>query len=206
MGKHERQNKKRYTFQEFKLMHESTEKVIDRRIALNRTNYSISVGMIISVYLLLQWGVTKPDFILLSLALIVIICLFALWFCQAWIVQIKDSKTLNGAKFQVLAEMALLEFSDTPDGQPVTSFGSLNREWEILHEKRDALKHSRFLGMVKILKGGSYDYLLPRGIQAFFLAVLIVIAMLGVANFDKKNMVPTIRTGTNNFTKENINE
>ena len=97
----------RYSFDEFKLYYELTEKVTDRRLATNTWNYGLCTGIMIAVASLTTWASSRPDFRLIMLLAILILSGMGALLCVLWTGQIRDFKELNAAKFEVLNAMAL---------------------------------------------------------------------------------------------------
>lgn len=61
------ENKNSHAFEEFKLFYESAEKVTDRRLSANRWNYSICTAILIAIAGILNWGLSKTSFFLISI-------------------------------------------------------------------------------------------------------------------------------------------
>ena len=64
---------RRYSFDEFKLYYESTEKVTDRRLATNTWNYGLCTAIMLAVAGLAGWASSRPDFRLVMLLAILIL-------------------------------------------------------------------------------------------------------------------------------------
>ena len=108
---------KKLAFEEFKLFYESAEKVTDRRLETNRWNYSICIAMLLAIAGIINWGLSKPPFLFVSLIAVAVICIMAMLFCALWIGQIRDFKSLNNAKFAVLNPMAPSVSFSAPDAE-----------------------------------------------------------------------------------------
>lgn len=120
---------KKVSFKEFELYHQSAELVTDRRLAMNRWNYSVMAATLAAVALLLKWSTDEPSHVFVGVCGIVILCAMSVTLCTYWINQISDYKSLNSAKFKVLNEMApMLDF----DGSQVESYKPFEREWNEL--------------------------------------------------------------------------
>src|SRR2546423_109238 len=96
----------KYSFEEFKLYYESTEKVTDRRIANNQWNYSVCVATIVAIALVWNWSIGNRGFAFLSLTIVTALSALGMLFSSFWIRQIADYKSLNTAKFKVLNDIA----------------------------------------------------------------------------------------------------
>ena len=93
-------------FDEYKMYYESTERIIDRRLALNRTNISLCLLVSAGLGIILAWSYEKKDISHLALVVAAIISLLGALFCRWWVKQIVSFKDLNTAKFRVLSAMA----------------------------------------------------------------------------------------------------
>ena len=83
---------KKLSYEEFQLFYESTEKVTDRRLGANRWNYSICTAILVANAGLLNWGISKPTFLVISVVGVLILSGMATLFCSLWIGQIKKGK------------------------------------------------------------------------------------------------------------------
>jgi hypothetical protein len=118
---------KKLAFEEFQLMYESAERVTDRRISSGRWNYSICTAVMIAIALILQWSVTHPAFLAAGVAIAVILCTLAMFFCSLWVAEIYSYKNLNTAKFKVLSEMASLVAFGPPNDDSRSSCSPFDR-------------------------------------------------------------------------------
>ena len=48
---------KKYSFEEYKLIYDSAEKVTDRRISNNKTNYSMSIAILAAIAIIWKWAI-----------------------------------------------------------------------------------------------------------------------------------------------------
>jgi len=55
----------KYSFEEFKIIYESTEKVTDRRLTNNKLNYTIGVAILVSVGVIWKWSVQNEKYFFL---------------------------------------------------------------------------------------------------------------------------------------------
>ncbi len=123
----------KYSFDEYKLYYESTEKVTDRRLATNAWNYAVCTAIMVAIAALASWSLSRPDFRLITIVAILMLAGMGMLLCTLWIGQIRDFKALNNAKFEVLNAMApLVQFGANDDRISATPFA---REWEILKSK-----------------------------------------------------------------------
>jgi len=128
------------------------------------------------VAVIINWGLAKPSFLLLSAIAAIIICIFSILFCSLWIAQIKDFKLLNNAKFSVLNDMApRLCFSDSSSDLRV-SFKPFEREWEAL-KKTEALRELSSIRVVA-LSSSQMEYLIPRAFRVLFLLVFLAVILV----------------------------
>ena len=102
----------KHSFDEFKLYYESTEKVTDRRLENNKWNYSICVGIILAIAYIWNWSVFNSAYTFIGSTIALILSFMASLFSYLWIDQIRDFKSLNTAKFEVLNEVAPNLFFD----------------------------------------------------------------------------------------------
>src|SRR4030088_797884 len=93
------QNKK-VSFDEFKLYYESTEKVTDRRLAANTWNYSICIGILVSIAAVVKWSTGNPSFFYVGLTAVFLLCVMAILFRSLWLGQIIDFNFFIKQKFK----------------------------------------------------------------------------------------------------------
>lgn len=168
----------KYSFDEFELYYKSTETVTERRLSLNRWNYSICIAIIVAVAGVFNWGFQNPSFLMLSLIAISLICVIALLFCYHWIKQIQDFKQLNNAKFTVLNGMAKDIFFSDSLADNRRSFLPFEKEWEILKEEK-AVGKIRGIKNIEALDSSKIEILLPYAFSFFFiLAIIFTILIL----------------------------
>lgn len=122
-------------FEEFKLFLESAERVTDRRLELNRTNASISLLIIAGLGTSLAWVYDKKDLFPIAVLAIAMISLLAAMFCRWWWQQIESYKELNGAKFQILNDMARRTVFSIDEKNTVPSYEPFAKEWQTLEER-----------------------------------------------------------------------
>lgn len=178
-------NSHQCSFEEFKLIYESAEKVTDRRLARNSQNYSISVGIVLAVAVIANWSISNPQYRYAGFTLIAVVSIMAAVYAKLWLKQILDFKSLNTAKFEVLNEMApLLKFNLEADGEKrIISYEPFRREWEIL-QKLNALqtpKKQRF----KALKSTNEELFVPNAFFVIFLSTTFMSILAILFNFGK---------------------
>lgn len=170
----------KYSFEEFKLMYESTEKVTDRRLQTNRWNYTICIAVIVAIAGILKYSVGNLPFFYLGLFAVIVLSGMAILFCSLWIGQIRDFKSLNNAKFEIINQMAPnVEFN--PE-QPcmITSFCSFEKEWKKLEEMK-ALQEAGKTNIIA-LKSTNIEYFIPKAFITLFAAIILVVTIFILSN------------------------
>jgi len=192
------------SFDEFILFYESTERITDQRLSLNRWNYSICTAILVACAGIFNWGINNSNFFAVGVITIVTLCTMAILFCMLWINSILSAKALNKAKFDVITEMApLVKFSNEPNDER-KSFEPFRREWELMEER----KHLEKIHDTNIiaLKSSNIEYLIPKvflwifgGIIFLMLIVLILnwgvvfsTPLLSISNIPTPTQVPMI--------------
>ena len=164
------------SFDEFKLYYESTERVTERRLAANRWNYSISVGILLAIAVIYSWAADSPDYFFVAGLVMLVLTAVACIFCVFWLRQVQDWKALNAAKFEVLNEMAQKVRFEGPSGLSVAeSHRPFDKEWEIL-QKKDRLTKVRImrLGRIEALNASGAELFMPRAFGALFGVIFAV--------------------------------
>jgi hypothetical protein len=163
----------KYSFEEFKLYYESTEKVTDRRIANNQWNYSVCVATIVAIALVWNWSTVNKGFAFLSLTIVAALSALGILFSSFWIRQIADYKSLNSAKFTILNDIAPNVAFNTPPGVgDVTSSNPFKREWELL-EKMKALQEVSTANLIA-LRASNIEFYLPKALRATYAISFVV--------------------------------
>lgn len=166
----------KYAFEELKLFYDSTEKVTDRRLSANRWNYSICTAIIVAIAALINWGLSKPDFLVVSVVAVILLAGMATLFCSLWIGQIRDFKALNNAKFGVLNLMARqTTFSDSPS-DPRISYCPFEKEWKFLEEAKAIGEVSS--QKIIALKASNIEYLIPKAFRILFIGIIISMTLI----------------------------
>jgi hypothetical protein len=169
----------RYGFEEYKMYYESTERVTDRRLAVNTSNFAITTASLIAVAVLTNWSLGKPSFLLITLATDALIGAMGALYCTLWVGQITDFKALNQAKFSVLNAVApQILFSATPDSRvPADPF---QKEWKLLQEQEATRKiHSTDL---VALRSSNIEYLVPKALRVIYIVIALTAVGIGVFN------------------------
>ena len=179
------------SFEEWQLFYESTEKVTDRRLEANRWSYSICIGTLGAIAVVVAWVVSKPVFLWPGVLAVTILSLMAALNSSFWIAQIRDFKELNNAKFTVLNAMAEHVVFDALGEFKRSSFCPFAKEWK---ELKNARATREVAGMNLIaLNSSNIEYLLPRALRVLFLAIAIAVPLLAwKANGDLKSDVPKL--------------
>jgi hypothetical protein len=174
------------SFDEFKLIYESAEKVTDRRLAKNSQNYSISVGVVLALAVIVNWSISNSQYKYAGFTLVFALSIMASVYANLWLKQILDFKSLNSAKFEVLNEMApLLKFNlEVDEDKKIISYEPFKREWEIL-QSLNALQPSGSQGF-KALKSTNEELFVPNAFFAIFVStasVSIITILLSINKF-----------------------
>ncbi|MGW5053931.1 RipA family octameric membrane protein [Actinokineospora sp. NPDC004072] len=156
-----------YAFDEYKMYYETTEKVTEHRQTTNRWNYSVAIALLVAIALMFKWAADKPGNLIVGLIGVVSLCTLAVIFCFLWLNEIESFKSLNGAKFEVLNDMAPnVRFEDVE----ATSYEPFRREWERLTKSKGAKSIKLFGGRVA-LKSSGPELFFPRAFAVLFMAI-----------------------------------
>lgn len=170
----------KYSFDEFRLMYESTEKVTDRRLQTNRWNYTICIAVLVAIAGMLKYSVGNSPFFYLGLLAIIVLSGMAILFCSLWIGQIRDFKSLNNAKFDIINSMAPhVEFDPDHPGT-ITSFCSFEKEWKRLEEVK-ALQEAGKTNFIA-LKSTNIEYFIPKAFIVLFVAIILAVSIFMLPN------------------------
>ena len=171
----------KFSYAEFQLFYESTEKVTDRRLNANRWNYSICTAILVANAGLLNWGISKPNFLIISVIGVLILSGMATLFCSLWIGQIKDFKELNNAKFKVLNKMSPhIMFSENPNDHRV-SYAPFEKEWDSLQQAKAVQEVGK--SNLIALKASNMEYLIPKAFRVLFVVIVISIFLFSGMNW-----------------------
>jgi hypothetical protein len=171
----------RFSFDEYKMYYESTEKVTDRRLAMNSLNYGICTATIAAVAGLTAWAWPRPEFRLFAAAADSSLAVMGAIFCTLWIGQIRDFKSLNNAKFEVLNAIAPRVRFGKEDDERVSATPFI-KEWEILQRREEtrALETPQIVA----LRSSSIEYLVPKAFRIIFIACVAVSCGVVIRNWD----------------------
>lgn len=160
----------KYSFEEYKLVYDSAEKVTDRRLSNNKTNYSISIAILAAIAIIWKWTIDNNNYFFCGIILVLILAGFATVFCSLWIGQINDFKKLNQAKFDVINKMATnIKFGENQD---IVSYEPFDKEWKILSEinaLQEKTKHN-----IIALKSTNTEFFIPKAFRIIFFIILLV--------------------------------
>jgi len=162
----------KYSFEEFKLMYESTEKVTDRRLTNNKLNYTIGVAILFSIGVIWKWAIDNEKYFFCGLLMIFLLSCLAILFCSLWIEQIKDFKKLNTAKFEVINAMAeRLYFKCTDEKIILNSYKPFAKEWEKLMTI-NALQEASKSNIIA-LKSSNTEFFIPIAFRIIFIVIIL---------------------------------
>jgi hypothetical protein len=169
-----------YSFDEYKLYYESTEKVSERRIANNTWNYSICIAIIIAVAVLANWSVSEPEFGLITIVAVLMLAGMGTLLCTLWIGQLRDSKALNTAKFHVLNDIMAPKVQFAPKDER-KSANPFDIEWKKVKELDQA---SKVYSMeIVALRSSNAEFLVPKAFRWLFIFIIVVTLAVTVVNF-----------------------
>jgi len=160
---------KKYSFDEYKLVYDSAEKVTDRRLSNNKSNYSISIAILVAIAFVWKWTTDNNEYFFCGTILVLILAGFATVFCSLWIGQITDFKKLNRAKFDVINNMASKLYFEN---SVVVSYEPFDKEWKKLIEI-DALQ-AKPKNNIIALKSTNAEYFIPKAFRILFLIIFII--------------------------------
>ncbi|WP_433263052.1 RipA family octameric membrane protein [Micromonospora vinacea] len=172
----------RLSFDEFRMYYESAERVTNRRLDINKWNYSIMAATLLAVGAILTWAISRPANMLVGTIGVLMISTMALLHCTYWILQIDDFKALNAEKFRILNEMAPnIDFPIGMSSGPVASYQPFEREWHALERKKALAEISRSgLHDLVALKSSSAEYFIPKAFRVLFALIIIGTLTLGI--------------------------
>jgi hypothetical protein len=163
------------SFEEFKLFYETTERVTDRRLDTNRWNYSVCLAMFLGIALAARWALISSTSFIPGIMSVVVLATMAIVFCRHWLAQIADFKSLNNAKFDVLAQMAPAVVFESDCHQDLKSFLPFEKEWKRLQEIK-ALQQPKSLSFLA-LKSSGIEYFIPKAFIFIFVLAIIAAAI-----------------------------
>lgn len=184
----------KYSFEEFQLYYESTEKVTDRRQNGNKLNYSICVAVLLAIAYIWNWSIDHPKYAYPSFTLIAILSLLAALFSRFWIGQIKDFKHLNAAKFYVLNDIIapniVFDYKDVKYN--IVSSNPFQKEWDNLNMIGALQARPRY--DIRALESSNIEYFVPQAFVVFFClffltAILPIVLHLNLFLIGWKNLL-----------------
>ena len=164
------------SFEEFKLYYETTERVTDRRLETNRWNYSVCLAMLVGIAVSARWSLIGLTSFIPGVIAVGLLSAMAIIFCRHWLAQIEDFKSLNNAKFAVLAQMAPDIVFESEHHKDIQSFLPFDKEWKRL-ENIKALTKPKELNLVA-LKSSGIEYFIPKAYMFIFSMLILCDALL----------------------------
>jgi hypothetical protein len=178
------------SFDEYRLYYESAERVTDRRLEVNRWNYSIAVTTLIAIGLVLVWGTSNPTREFVGIIGVVLLSVMAFLHCSFWVRQIDDFKALNTEKFTILNDMAPhVRFQPAGPYERIGSGEPFRREWDAMIED-NAIREINRTGLRRMvaLRSTGAEYFIPNAFR--FLFVFVAIGTLGLGLLDHNRISP----------------
>lgn len=158
----------RVHFEEFRMYLDTAERITDRRLELNRSNAATSLLIIAGIGAISSWSLGKPDVQPYAILVVGAISVLAAIFSRWWWRQIVSYKDLNGAKFEILNEMAPLVVF--PDGTSCQSYEPFAKEWAVMERKEALGQHKARLAL-----GASLSELtVPVTFMVAFCAIFLI--------------------------------
>ena len=171
------------SFEEYRLYYETTERVTERRLAMNRWNYSILTASLLAIGVILGWASSHDTFLLAGIIGILVLSAIACIMCFFWLRQIDDFKALNTAKFQVLNNMApMVTFEGANGASPARSFNCFDKEWQEL-TRAQALQSPSSNSFVRGLRSSSAERFIPRAFGAIFALIFLSVVVFSALSW-----------------------
>ena len=194
------------SFDEYRMYYESAERVTQRRLEINRWNYSIAVTTLIAIGLVLVWGTSDSTHIAVGIAGVIMLSIMAFVHCTFWIRQIDDFKALNTEKFAILNDMAPhVRFAPVGPYERIRSAEPFRREWDAMIEENAVREINRTgLRRMLVLKSSAGEYFIPNGFRLLFVLVAVGTLVLGLLRsqpyspFDTESPKPVPSTSSSN--------
>jgi hypothetical protein len=159
-----------YSFEEFRMMYDSTERISERKIAFNRNNASLCLLVIAGQGAAASWLYKEKSLAIFGSLALITISILAMIFCLYWNGQLKAFKELNSAKFQVLEEMAdRVAFPDYRE-RSIVSMNPFMREYQILAEKKELAEGAKGL---LFQRSNFAETIVPKSFIAFYFLVIL---------------------------------
>jgi hypothetical protein len=162
------------SYEEYQLYYESAERVTDRRLEMNRYNYSICTAILIALTFLLQWAIKNSNYFLFSLPFIIFLSLIAIFYCILWIGQLLSFKNLNNVKFDILNRMAPNVFFSPSSFDNRISYQPFEKEWKELEKKKNALEKLRIKSDINALKSSNAEFAIPHAFIILFSLIIVI--------------------------------
>jgi hypothetical protein len=175
---------KNYPFEELKLMYDSAEKVTDRRIDLNKFNYSICTAVFLAIAFLWNWSLSNAKFTFAGIFVVMVFSGMAVVFTFYWIRQIKDYKQLNHAKFLVINAMAKNVYFKGEDKKVIESFEPFQKEWGYL-KNMEALEGNSLDVGSETMKASNLEFFIPKAFRIIFCLLFLLSFSSIVFNLSK---------------------
>jgi hypothetical protein len=177
---------KEYSFDEYKLYYETTERVIDRRIALNNWNYGVCVAILVGLGLIANWTTTNEKLQMVALVWIVVMSVLGMVLCRYWVKRLEDLKALNDVKFEILNKMApAVAFDEHAKLKSAEPFAN---EWIILTANK-ATKTVKN-GTLTVLRASGAEFLTPYAFGIIFLSSAILACVVTIGNWPNLSASP----------------
>jgi hypothetical protein len=170
------------SFDEYRMYYKSAERVTQRRLEVNRWNYSIAVTTLIAIGLVMVWGTSSGKNVPVGIAGVILLSLMAFLHCTFWVRQIDDFKALNNEKFAILNDMAPhVRFSPVGPYERIRSAEPFQREWDAMIEE-NALREINRTGLRKtlVLKSTAGEYFIPNAFRLLFVLVAVGTLVMGL--------------------------
>lgn len=164
------------SFEEYRMYFESSEKVVDRRMAFNQSTASLATLVLGGIGILCAWAFDNGAALPLAMIFVALISYLGRLYTLYWTAFIKSQKDLNSAKFKVLAEMAARTVIPAPNDQMLRSCKPFDREWHYLTNEKDTV--AKVKGR-DVLKSSVNEYLVPQCFRILF--SIIAVASIAVA-------------------------
>jgi hypothetical protein len=166
-----------YSGEEYLRYFESTEKVVDRRLALNSWNYGVCIAIIVACGFVATLAISNAEFRVALMLGVIFLSAMGILLCHLWRKQIKDYKSLNDAKFSVLNEMApRVKFQDGG-----CSYEPFRKEWDRLSATGGTVSQSGLRD--KVLKASHAELIMPWAFMSLFGLILILVAITATVNW-----------------------
>lgn len=152
-----------YSFEEFRLVYETSERLVEQKMQMTRANSSFCSAIVAGQSIALSWAYGRSHAVeILTGSALFVIALLGLAFSFYWYRQIEYSKKLNSAKFDVMSEIAQsMQFPDYRPGQNLKSINPFDREWKIMEDKG-------YLNSAGSKKWDFTDVIVPGGFMVVF--------------------------------------